>query len=44
MVKLNRIVGIEYTGKQEHLYDIEIDHPEHAFVAQSANRCSGSVA
>lgn len=31
---LKRIVSVE-KGGIEHVFDIEVDHPDHAFIAQS---------
>jgi len=35
MVKLNKIVSVEFTSHTSQMYDIEIDHPDHLFVAKS---------
>lgn len=35
MVKLNKIVSIENTHQITQMYDIEVDHPDHLFVAKS---------
>lgn len=37
MVKLNKIVGVEYTKQTCLMYDIEVDHPDHLFIAKSPN-------
>jgi hypothetical protein len=36
--KLNKIIRVEYTSVNEQVFDIEIDHPSHAFIAQSVTR------
>lgn len=43
MVKLNKIVGIEYTHQTAQMYDIEVDHPDHLFVAKSPDGAIRSI-
>lgn len=43
-LKLNKIVNVEYTSQKSKVYDIEIDHPDHLFIAKSANRSYGNFA
>ena len=42
-MKLNKIIDIEYTQQTTQMYDLEIDHPEHLFIAQSDNGAIRSI-
>lgn len=41
---LTEIVDVEFTGRTERVYDIEVDHPDHAFIAKSSNRSHWDIA
>ena len=43
MVKLNKIIGVEYTQQTCQMYDIEVNHPDHLFIAKSADGAIRSV-
>lgn len=40
-MKFNKIISVEYTDAYEKMYDIEVDHPDHFFIAKSENGAIG---